>query len=164
MHGATHPGAPRAVLVALVGGALLAALVGCGSNGEDRGEALAKVGSHTIYEADLDERIQAMPGMARTQYSGEDGRRQLLEKIVQEEMFFQAAEAAGMASHPDVEEELERVRRNAMLRAYYDEEIRKKAEPSPDEVEAYYREHLEEFRTQPRVRAVSYTHLTLPTN
>lgn len=143
----------RTIIMCVFVGALVAAgMAGCGSEDGKNGAPLAKVGSREFYETDLDERLGMMAPLSRDQFEGLAGRRQLLGKLVEEEAFFQAAEAAGHAKDESVVAEVERVRRNAMLRAYYNAEIRDKAKPNSEEVEEYYRSHLEEFRTEPRVR------------
>jgi peptidyl-prolyl cis-trans isomerase C len=139
--------------VILVSTALICAgIVGCGSESGEDGVALVKVGSRVFYESDLDERLEQMSPMSRAQFEGIDGRRTLLGRLVEEEAFFQAAEQGGFAKDAQVIEEVERSRRSAMLRAYYNQEIRDKAKPSGQEIEEYYRSNLEEFRTEPRVR------------
>jgi len=136
----------------IVGLFFCAGILGCGSEEPQDDPLVAKVGRREMRESDLEARLKAMSGLARAQYEGEDGRRTLLDKMIQEEVFFQAADRAGYENDPDVVEEVDRVRRNAMLRAYYRREIREKAKPSAAEVEEYYRSHIEEFRAQPRVR------------
>ncbi len=132
--------------------AVLGGWAGCGSQEHEDGEELARIGSVVFRESDLEERLQAMPALSRSQFEGARGRRNLLERMIEEEAFFQAAEAEGFDKNPQVVEEVDGARRLAMLRTYYEEEILEKARPTSEEVEEYYRTHLEEFRTDPRVR------------
>ncbi len=132
--------------------AVMGGWMGCASQDSGEGEELARVGSTVFRESDLDARIQGLPFLARAQFEGTQGRRSLLERMVEEEAFFQAAEAAGFDKKSVVAEEVERVRRHAMLRAYYEEVILGEARPSAEEVEAYYRTNVEAFRTESRIR------------
>lgn len=129
-------------------------VAGCQSEPETSGDdpALAEVGSRVIRESDLDTRLEAMSVLSRAEYKGKEGRQTLLKRMVEEEAFYQGAKAEGYEKDPTVVQEVERTLRNAMLRKYYEEEVIEKAKPSLEEVEAYYGEHLEEFRVKPRVR------------
>ena len=79
-------------IMTLVG---LGGWVGCGSQESGGGEELAKVGSVVIRDSDVDERLEEMPAVSRGQFAGAQGRRKLLERMVEEEAFFQAAKAEG---------------------------------------------------------------------
>lgn len=136
----------------LVAALICVGISGCGSESPEDDPALAKVGSKVIRESDLDGRLEIMSAMARAEYEGGEGRKTLLRKMIEEETFYQAAEAAGYAKNEAVLAEVERVRRNAMLRTYYEQEVVEKAKPGREEVETYYRDHLDEFRVNPRVR------------
>ena len=141
--------------------ALLAlALVGVWGCGEQRagegaggGEALAKVGGQTITKEMFEEEISFLPPFQRKEMESPQGKQQFLDRLVEMELLYLAATDAGLAGNADLAREIERARRQILMRHYYKNEIEAKAVPGEAEINAFYQENIAEFSVKERIRA-----------
>jgi len=125
-------------------------LAGCGGS---KGEVvLARVGSVEITETDLAERLAELPPFAQQQFSGPDGTMEFLERMVEEEVLYQAARQAGYEKNPDVVKAVEGIKRRSMIQAYFRDEIEQKAEVPEEDILRYYEEHDEQFQRRARIK------------
>ncbi|MFH1502961.1 MAG: peptidyl-prolyl cis-trans isomerase [Candidatus Eisenbacteria bacterium] len=137
----------------LVLAVLLAALaVAAGCSGESGDTVVARIGHVTITDRQLTARINELPLYTRQQFSTPEGRIEFLERMVEEEVLYQAAVNAGYESHPEVVRPLEAMKRRAVVQIFYREEIEKGVEVSEDDIVAYYEEYGERFQAPARVR------------
>jgi len=120
-------------------------LGGCAKEKAKEGEALAKIGSTVITEADLQARLGEMPPYMKQQLSTPDGRKRLLDGMIEEELMYKDALAAGLDKSEEYKKDLERSKRDLLLRTYYDKVMEAKATPTDKEIEDYYNAHQEEF-------------------
>jgi peptidyl-prolyl cis-trans isomerase C len=114
---------------------------------------LAVVDGQVLREADLAERLDAMPPYMREQFKTPQGRKRLLDGVVEEEVFFREAKATGLHKQEDYRQEIERVRRNLLTKNYFDKVIQERSEPSDEEVKEYYEAHKDEFSYNDYARA-----------
>jgi len=121
---------------------------------------LARVEGQAIKQADLDERLNAMPPYMREQFKTPQGRMRLLEGVVEEEIFYREARATGLHKQADYEKEIERVRRNILVKNYFDKVVQERSEPTEEEIVQYYEDHKNEFSYNEYVRA---SHILVPT-
>ncbi len=147
MSGANRNRVFLAVLVALAVGLL----AGCGG-GKDQDRVVARIGHVSITYSELQERLAELPPYTRQQFATPDGIVDFLNRLVEEEVLYQAAEAAGYASAPEVVKPLEAVKRRAMIQAYYRDRIEAGVEVPEDEIVAYYEEYSDKFQQPARVR------------
>lgn len=149
-------GGRRAIIaVALTALALIA---GCGS--PEQGEVLARIGRETITRAELMERLNDLPAHARQQYGTPDGLLELLERMVDEEVLYQAAVERGYESDPDIRRSLDIILRRMVVDAYYREEIEGATEVPEEDILAYYDEYPEMF---PQVARLRFRHVMTDT-
>ncbi len=142
----------RQVLTALLIIACAASVfvAGCG---KDQGDAVvARIGRVNITESELRAKLAELPPFTQQQFGGPEGMIDFLEKLVEEEVLYQAAENAGYEKNPDVVRSLNAVRRRSMIQAYYKEQIEANVEVPEEEVEAYYSEHDEQFQRRSRIK------------
>ena len=133
--------------------ALAAFLGGCGKDKGSGGQTVARIGSKAITEADMQSRLQEMPPFMKQQLSTPDGRKRLLDALVEEELVYRDATAMGLDKSEEYSKELERTRRDLLIRAYYDKVVEAKAVPSDAEVEQYYNSNKSEFMVPEGVTA-----------
>ena len=126
----------------------------------DPGTELAKVDGQSIRQADLDERLNAMPSYMREQFKTPQGRMRLLEGVVEEELFSREARATGLNKQADYEKEIDRVRKNILVKNYFDKVIQERSEPTEEEIAQYYEDHKSEFSYNEYARA---SHILVPT-
>ena len=108
-------------------------------------EELAVVAGTAIRRADLDDRMEVMPAYMREQFQSPQGKKRLLEGVVDEEIFLREAKATGLDKQEDYKQEVERVRRSILVKNYIDRVIQERSEPTEEEVALYYEEHKSDF-------------------
>lgn len=132
--------------------AALALLAACGCERSPSDVVVARIGSVNITKTELEMKLAELPPYARQQYSGTQGAMEFLDKLVEEEVLYQAALAAGYEDDPEVRETVETVEKRAMIRAWYRDEIEAKTAVPEEEVQAYYDEHDEQFQQRASLR------------
>lgn len=150
-------GRPATALVLVVLSALLWC-AGCGSGDDDR--IVARVGRTNITMSDLMEKMSELPPFARQQFSGPEGTIDFLNRIVDEEVLYQAALEAGHDRDPEVVKALEAVKRRAVIQAFYADEVEATTVVPEEDIVAYYEEHDEQFQRPARIK---FRHILVPT-
>jgi EpsD family peptidyl-prolyl cis-trans isomerase len=150
--------AKRLMMVCLI--AALGALVfvaGCSKkNKATEGEAskvAVKVGDWTMTRAELDQLIQSIPEGQRQKYQTPEGKADLADKLIEEEIYHQEGLKEGLQKDPKVREMVDKFERSAVVSEYYQREIKAKAYPTDAEVKEYFDSHQDKFEIQPVVRA-----------
>lgn len=162
-----------AVVVALLGGALLGGVAGCDGKAleqrakrinaatlgpgnlppEEAARVLARVGDHTITLGDYAAALERMNEFDRMRYQAPDKRRELLNEMIDFQLLAMEARRQGLDKSPEVEEATRQVLRDALLA-----EARKGLPAPADipqaEVRAYYDAHRADYR-EPERRRVS---------
>lgn len=119
------------------------------ANDSDR--VLVRIGDEVITPRHLAARLQELPEQYRAQYSTPDGRRQLLDRLVEERVWLRDADANGVTRRPDLLRQIESQRRDLLIRTWVNEVMAKNAPPSDSEAKVYYGEHLAEWKTPANV-------------
>jgi peptidyl-prolyl cis-trans isomerase C len=124
------------------------------------GPVLAVVGSRRITRHEVDSLIATAPVSIQAQLREEEGYKEAVNRLVTQEIFYQAAKRANVESDSTYQAQLKQTVRDMMLRRYY--EIKVAALPQiPDSaMQAYYEAHKDEFTIHPRARV---RHIALPT-
>lgn len=112
----------------------------------DSNRVLVRIGKETVTRADLDRRISDLPEQVRANYSTPEGRRQLLDRVVEEKVWLQAATKKGVPERPQVKRQIEQQRRDFLIRTYVSEVMAQNAAPSDSEAHAYYDAHADDYR------------------
>jgi peptidyl-prolyl cis-trans isomerase C len=133
--------------------ALAAGLVFSGCGKKQGSKPVAKVGSAVITEEDMEARTKELPPFVQQQFNGPEGKKRLLDAMVDEELVYQDARAMGLEKSEAYLKELERSKRDILMRTYYDKVMEAKATPSDKEVEDYYNTHKDEFVVPENVTA-----------
>jgi peptidyl-prolyl cis-trans isomerase C len=126
-----------------------------------RGTTLAIVGNRRITKAEIDSVLAAAPASIREDYLADPEQyRTLLDRIVQQEMIYQAAQKAGIESEPGYLAELAAQKRSLIMKHYYQSVVRSVPAITDTEVHGYYDTHSSEFTMPGRVRV---RHIQVPT-
>ncbi len=149
---------------------LLGALLLAGCNGKDDGAefrvdhyfgngfkdttpVVAKVGDVSITERDIELRYQELPQQLKSRFSGPEWKQMLLHYMIQEALLAQQAVADKVYLDPRVAQQLISLRRSTLIDGYRDMKVYKEAEPTEDQVIAYYKLHQDELKALPAVKA-----------
>jgi len=117
----------------------------------DSDAVLVRIGNDVITPRQVSARLQELPEQYRAQYSTPDGRKQLLDRMVEERVWMRDADANGVTKRPDILAQIEAQKRDLLIRTWVNEVMAKNAPPSDSQAMAYYREHLEEWKTPANV-------------
>lgn len=109
-------------------------------------QVLVRLGRESITRADVQHRIDDLPEQFRANYSTPEGRQQILDRMVEERVWWMAAQKAGVASRAAIQRQLEQQRRDLIIRTFVNEVMAANGEPSDAETRAYYDQHLAEYR------------------
>lgn len=146
------------VLVCLAGALLLPAVAGAQRRATrgaakpravaltDSNRVLVRVGTETITRGDVQRRIEQLPEQFRSNYATPEGRQQLLDRMIEEKVWLQMAGKAGVATRPDVKQQLEQQRRDLLIRTYLNEVMAANPAVPDSEAQAWYDSHLEDYR------------------
>jgi len=123
---------------------------GCSDSGG--GRIVARVGGTNITEAELSKKLAELPPFTRQQFAGPEGMREFLDRVIEEEVLFQAAQRAGYENSDEVRDMVEAVTRRAMIQAYYRDEIEGNTVVPEEDIIAYYDEHPEQFQQRAQIK------------
>ena len=144
---------PRLAAVAL---AALAALAGGCGRGKHKGNpVLASYRNGEIRAEDVRSQLAAMPEPLRRKYESPEGRKQLLDRLVDERLLEAEAQRQGLDRHPAVA----RARRQQMIALLVQGQAASQPAAGQREEDArrYYQQHYAEFHQQPQLTIVDLT-------
>jgi peptidyl-prolyl cis-trans isomerase C len=126
----------------------------------DSSAVLVRVGGEPITRAMLQRQLDEIPESMRAQYMTPEGRQQVLQRQIEERVWMAAAARAGVADRPKVKDQIERQRRDLIIRTYLSELMGANPAPSDSEAKVYYDQHLDEYKMP---ATVTVRHLQAPT-
>ena len=113
----------------------------------DTSAVIAVIGDEALTRAMVDARLAEIPEQFRGNYQTPQGRQQLLDRMIEEKIWLKTAEAKHVDQRPDIVDQLERQRRDLLVRTYLNEQLATAPAISDTAAEAYYDEHVNEYRT-----------------
>jgi len=117
----------------------------------DSDAVLVRIGNDVITPRALAARLQELPDQYRAQYTTPEGKKQLLDRMVEEKVWIRDADANGVTTRPDLVRQIEAQKRDLVIRTWVNEVMAKNAPPSDSEAKAYYDAHLDEWKTPANV-------------
>ncbi len=130
-------GTSRLVLIAAMAAALL--LAGCGDKKSDKAsQTAAKVNKEEITVHQINFVMQQQRGLKPEQ--AEAASKQILERLIDQELALQKAEELKLDRDPRVVQQLEAAKREIVARAYIEKTGETAAKPTPEAIKAYYDE------------------------
>lgn len=112
---------------------------------------LATVYGESITEADFLRALGRVPSAYREKYSTPDGKRQLLNSLIEDEIFYSEGRKMGIDRAADVEAEVGDFRKR-IVRDRVSDELMGKVMISDEEIEKHYRETLEKYTVPEKLR------------
>lgn len=112
---------------------------------------LVRIGSEVITPRMLAARLLELPEQYRPQYSTPEGRKQLLDRMIEEKVWIKDAEANGVTKRPDLLLQIEAQKRDLLIRTWVNEVMAKNPAPSDSEATVYYQSHQDEWKTPANV-------------
>ncbi len=115
-------------------------------------KVLAKVNDKEIMESDLQLLIQQIGPQRAMQFQTEEGKKQLLDELINQELFLIEGRKLGVEKTEEFLKELEYVKEN-MIKQFIIRDILEKVSVEEEELKEFYNEHQDMFKTQESVRA-----------
>ena len=132
-------------------------LMGCGEKKEDyienESDLAARVEDWTLTKEELFDYIDKLPANRQEKYKSPQGRAELAEDIMAEELFYLEALNNKLEEREDVHEQIENAKRAILIQAYFRESVEDRARPSEEELLEWYNSHQDMFMTLPARRA-----------
>lgn len=135
-------------------------LTGCAKK-EEKGEKVEKkketviavVGDHKITDAMLEKRMGEYAPALRARYASPEGKREFLEKLVEEKVLLYAGKVKGYDKDPEIQERVEQYLANLYRGKIYQEISREiPSKIDQQKLKEYYDSHINEFMRPPMVR------------
>ena len=141
----------------IVGICALAVFSGC-SKGEQVPEETAskyaaEVGDWNLSRIDLDRAIGSLPDYQQQKYNTPEGRAELAERFIEEEVYYQEALKKGLTKDDKVRDLVEKYERAVIVGEYFEREIKVKAAPTDQEIADFYEARKDKYTIQPLARA-----------
>jgi peptidyl-prolyl cis-trans isomerase C len=121
----------------------LAVLTACSKEAKKSGPFVAEGDGVAVTTEELKKKLDEQSPFVRARYATLDRKKEFLELLAKE------ARARGLDKDPEVQETLQKVMVQKLVRQAFDDE---KSKPSDDEVKKYYDAHADEFVKPERVR------------
>jgi len=113
----------------------------------DTTAVIAVVGGQAVTRGMVESRLAEIPEQFRANYQTPQGRQQLIDRLIEERVWLLTAEQAGVGDRPDVQDQLDRQRRDLLVRTYLNEAIASAPAVTDSAARAYYDAHLDDYRT-----------------
>ncbi|HEX5032615.1 MAG TPA: peptidyl-prolyl cis-trans isomerase [Candidatus Eisenbacteria bacterium] len=124
------------------------------------GPVLAIVGTRRITRHEVDSLIATAPSGIQAQLREEEGYKEAVNRLVTQEIFYQAAQRARVDQDSAYQAQLRQSSKDLMLRRFYEMKLAA-LPPIPDSTaRAYFDAHLSDYTLLPRARV---RHIALPT-
>jgi peptidyl-prolyl cis-trans isomerase C len=117
-----------------------------------RSRVLARLGATVVTEDDYQSRLADLPPQFKSQYSTPDQKREFINRLLEEKVWYEAALAAKVDSRPDVEKQLSGYRRDLLIRTYLGEVMQKAPPPADSVISAYYDAHQAEYMSEEQIK------------
>ena len=148
---------------------------GCGTQGSagggeaDTSKVYATVGDVDITENMINEELDLIPPYQRSSFESPEGKRLLLNHIIERELLLQEAEKLGLEEDSFViaqvelaMQQVEATRDRALVQTFYQQQVVDQVVVPEEEIQAYYEDHLDDiYHQEPQVK-VSQILLTAP--
>ena len=115
-------------------------------------KVLATVGETDITDEEVQQFIQHLGPQAAMQFSNPEGIKQVAGELINQELLFLEAKKLGLDKEEDFINELEKVQKN-VLKQYAINNLMSNIEVTDEEVEEFYNENKEFFKTPETVKA-----------
>jgi peptidyl-prolyl cis-trans isomerase C len=128
-------------------------ICGCGEKeGADKGDVYAKIGDKKIFESDFNSKLEELSPFAKSQFSGLEGKKNLLERMIEEEILYKAALDKGYEKNEEVVKQIESIKRNTIIREFYKNEVQDAIEISDEEIAEKYKDDTDRYKEKSRVK------------
>ncbi len=131
-----------------------------GANEADTSRVFATVGNVDITERMINDELNLIPPYQRSSFESPEGKRLLLNHIIERELLLQEAENLGLESDSFViaqvelaMQQVDAARDRALIQTYYQQQVVDQVQVSEEDIQAYYEDHLDDiYHQEPQVK------------
>lgn len=123
-----------------------------GAGGSGGRTVLAKVGDFEITDEYIDKVLESLPENLRSQYLTPEGKRILVDSLVDMEVFYLEAKSKGLDRDPQVAFKIDFAKKQLISGEYVEREMKNIAEPTDADAEKYYKDNKEMFKRPAQAR------------
>ncbi|HLQ65629.1 MAG TPA: peptidyl-prolyl cis-trans isomerase [Candidatus Limnocylindrales bacterium] len=116
------------------------------------GPVVAIVGERRIRAHEIDSLIETAPPNLRAQLHEAEGYKNLVNRVVTEEVVYQAAKRSGLENDPAYQAAAAKAAREALMRIYYQRRSAAFPQPADSAVQAFYVSHQSSYQIPTRAR------------
>lgn len=116
-------------------------------------DVLATVGNNAITREMLENIISTIPEENRVPFLTPDGRKKILDEVVAFTLLAEAAKKEGLDKDPAIKTRLDYAQTEYLAREYSRRELAKSPQLTEQELEAFYKEHISEFKPPEEIQA-----------
>ena len=145
----------------------LVAFFGCAKKGGEtgtkaaqKGQVLAEVNGTTITTEDYKKEVELLPPYLKPMTETPEGRKEMIDSMIVRELVMQEAKKAGIDKSPEVMDRLEDLKKRVVVEAYWKKKVEEQAKISDADLQKFYDQNKEKFKTGDQVRA---SHILLKT-
>jgi peptidyl-prolyl cis-trans isomerase C len=137
----------------------IAALAGCGSKGTapqgeaKKGQVLAEVNGTAVTSEDLKKQIEVLPPQVQAFAGTPEGRRELFDNIIAQQLMVDEAKKAGVENDPVFKERLEDIKKRLMVESYVKKTLAEKVKVDDAELQKFYEQNKDRFKTGSQIKA-----------
>ena len=113
--------------------------------GTQQGTELARIGDTVITAEQFDARLEGIPPIYRRRMATTEGKREFLDRMVQQELYYQEALRRGLDQDPEYVEQMQQYTRTFLASRVRKDVLQQDVTPTEEEMLAYYEENREEF-------------------
>lgn len=135
----------------------VAVLLGCSENRgvseEEAAKYAVKVDSWTMGRDELANLIESLPEHQKAKYSTYEGKVELVERFIQEELYYREALQQKLDKDEKLRDTLDKYKRSLLATEYFNRVVKPKAFPDEQDVVDYYETHKDKYTILPLARA-----------
>lgn len=141
--------------------ACILALAGCSGKGggeakketKPTGPVLAEVAGTSITVDSFKKEMENLPPYLKPMTETAEGKKEMLETMIIRELILQEASKSGLENSPAVKEKLDELKKRLVVEAYLKQKVEEQAQVGDEELQKFYNENKEKFKTGDQVKA-----------
>lgn len=119
----------------------------------EKEQLAVKVDKWTLTRSELNQMVESLPDNQKSKFNTPEGKAELAGMMIEEELYYKDALAKQMLKDESLKKKIEEATRKIVINEYYLKYVAQKAQPSDEEMYAYYQAHPDRFTTQAVLRA-----------
>ena len=139
--------------ILVVAAVALLLVTGCGQKSNDKSKVLKVVGKVKITEADIQKEVDNIPAQYKAAYDNENGRKQILDKMVEQKLLMQVALKQNLNKDKEYVKDLDTTKERLLASYAVKRNVIDKAKATDEEIKKEYESTKENYKQTEQVKA-----------